>query len=41
MVEIKQRELTLEQGEKLYIRTASENDAAVILGLYRSVLAEA
>jgi ribosomal protein S18 acetylase RimI-like enzyme len=40
MAEIKQRELTLAQGEQIYIRTASENDAAAILDLYRSVLAE-
>ena len=40
MGEIKQRELTLEQGEQNYIRTASETDAPAILDLYRSVLAE-
>jgi ribosomal protein S18 acetylase RimI-like enzyme len=40
MGEIKQRELTLEQGEQLYIRAASENDAAAILTLYRSVIGE-
>jgi L-amino acid N-acyltransferase YncA len=40
MGEIEQRELTLEQGEHLFIRTASETDAAAILDLYRSVLAE-
>ncbi len=40
MGEIKQRELTLGQGEQFYIRTASETDAAAVLDLYRSVLAE-
>jgi ribosomal protein S18 acetylase RimI-like enzyme len=40
MGEIKQQELSLEQGDQYYIRTASENDAAAILDLYRSVLAE-
>ncbi|MES0339973.1 MAG: GNAT family N-acetyltransferase [Anaerolineales bacterium] len=40
MGEIKQRELTLEQGEQFCIRTASETDAVSILDLYRSVLAE-
>ncbi|MFV9675735.1 MAG: GNAT family N-acetyltransferase [Anaerolineales bacterium] len=40
MGEIKQRELTLEQGEQFRIRTASETDAVSILDLYRSVLAE-
>ncbi len=40
MGKIKQREIALEQGEQVYIRTASETDAAAILDLYRSVLAE-
>jgi ribosomal protein S18 acetylase RimI-like enzyme len=40
MGEIEQRELTLERGEQFCIRTASETDAAAILDLYKSVLAE-
>jgi ribosomal protein S18 acetylase RimI-like enzyme len=40
MGEIKPRGISLEQGEHVQIRTASENDAAAILKLYRSVIAE-
>ncbi len=40
MGEIKPREIPLGQGAHISIRTASENDAAAILDLYRSILAE-
>ncbi len=40
MGEIKPREISLEQGDHVQIRTASENDAADILKLYRSVIPE-
>ena len=40
MGEIKPREISLKDGGHFHIRTASENDAAAILNLYRSVLAE-
>ena len=40
MGEIKPREISLEQGAHLNIRTASEDDAEAILNLYRSVIAE-
>ncbi len=40
MGEIKPREISLEQGAQFHIRTATENDAAAILNLYRSVITE-
>ena len=40
MGKIKPREISLEQGAQFQIRTATENDAAAILNLYRSVIAE-
>lgn len=40
MGEINPRENTLKQGGHYQIRTASERDAAAILNLYRSVIAE-
>ena len=40
MGEIKTRRMTAKQGEQFLIRTASEDDAAAVLNLYKSVTAE-
>ena len=40
MGEIKTRTMTAKQGEQILIRTATDDDAADVLNLYRSVIAE-
>ena len=40
MGEIDPRTMTLKQGERVSIRTATEMDAAAVLNLYKSVIAE-